>query len=149
MDVSAKQILAAKSLIAAANLAEAAAAERGYPLTDEELKQINALFEEGRPKRKMPDTKIAKQTLAAMKLAKQELSAEPKLAAKQILAAKSLIAAADAAEAAAAERGYPLTDEELKRLGYVEEEGGTWRLPISISICNALVKEKHQSQKNA
>jgi uncharacterized membrane protein len=44
---------------------------------------------------------------------------------KQILAAKNMIAAADAAEEVAVKRGYPLTDEELKALGYVEEEGGT------------------------
>lgn len=53
--------------------------------------------------------------------------------------------AADAAEEAAAiERGYILTDEEVKRLGYVGTEGGVWELPISVSICRALHEEKQQ-----
>jgi hypothetical protein len=37
-----------------------------------------------------------------------------------------MIAAADAAEEAAIKREYPLTDEELKALGYVETKGGPW-----------------------
>ena len=61
---------------------------------------------------------------------------------KQILAAKNLIAAADAAEAAAAERGYPLTDDELKALGYVEEEGGTWALNIPDSVAIAIWEDQ-------
>jgi hypothetical protein len=102
------------------------------------------------PKRKRPkaNVKIAKQTLAAMKLAKRKLSADAVIAAKQILVAKSLHAAIDAADAAAIERGYPLTDEELKQLGYVKLGDGVWELPISISIGIALREEK-QPKKNA
>jgi hypothetical protein len=68
------------------------------------------------------------------------------VAAEQILAAKNMIAAEEAAEAAAIERGYPLTDEELKQLGYVEEEGGTWGLNIPHNVIAALWEE--QKQKN-
>jgi hypothetical protein len=89
---------------------------------------------EGEPKRKMPKTNV--------KIAKRKLSTEPKLAA-----AKSLMSAVDVAEAAAIERGHPLTDEELKQLGYVETEGGTWELPIPIEICKLLVAE--DQKKNA
>jgi hypothetical protein len=144
--LAAQQILAAKRLIAADIAAEAEAAY-GVPLTDDELKQINALFEEA--PRKQVNTKLAKPVLAAVKLAKRELSAEPKLAAEQLRAAESLIAGVDAADAAAEKRGYPLTDEELKQLGYVEEEGGCWGLPISVSICKVLVEEEQQKKKNA
>ena len=58
-----------------------------------------------------------------------------------------MIAADAAAEAVAIERGYPLTDEELKQLRYVEEEGGTWTLPIPDSVINALYEE--EQNKNA
>ena len=58
------------------------------------------------------------------------------------------MAAVDAAEAAAIERGYPLTDDELRQFGYVGTEGGVWELPISISIGIALYEEKQQ-KKNA
>ena len=58
------------------------------------------------------------------------------------------MAAVDAAEAAAIERGYPLTDDELRQLGYVGTEGGVWELLISISIGIALCEEKQQ-KKNA
>jgi hypothetical protein len=54
--------------------------------------------------------------------------------AKQVIAAKKMIAAVDAAEKAAEERGNPLTDEELKKLGYVETEGNVWELPIPMHI---------------
>jgi hypothetical protein len=67
---------------------------------------------------------------------------------KQILAAKNMIAAADAAEEVAVKRGYPLTDEELKALGYVEEEGGTWALNIPDSVAIAIWEEQQQ-KKNA
>ena len=69
------------------------------------------------------------------------------VAAEQILAAKNMIATADAAYDASIERGYPLTDEELKALGYVEEEGGTWGLDIPDSVIAALWEEQKQ-QKN-
>ncbi len=68
------------------------------------------------------------------------------VAAEQILAAKNMIAAADAAEEAAVKRGYPLTDEELKALGYVETEGGPWALDIPDSVAIAIWEE--QQQKN-
>jgi hypothetical protein len=61
--------------------------------------------------------------------------------AKQVTAAKNMIAAADAAEAAAVAEGRSLTDEELRQLGYVEDEGGTWGLNIPIHICKILVAE--------
>jgi hypothetical protein len=69
------------------------------------------------------------------------------VAAKQVRAAKSLITAVDAAEAAAIERGYPLTDEELKQLGYVETEGGVWELNIPFEVARAIFLEK--KNKNA
>ena len=75
-------------------------------------------------------------------------TAAQKLAAAKI-AAKNMIAAEEAAEAAAVERGYPLTDEELKALGYVEEEGGTWGLDIPDSVIAALYEEAQQRKKNA
>jgi len=70
------------------------------------------------------------------------------VAAEKILAAKNMIAADEAAEAAAIKRGYPLTDEELKALGYVEEEGGTWVLDIPDSVIAAIYEEAHQKKKN-
>ena len=63
------------------------------------------------------------------------------VAAEQILAAKNMIAAADTAEAAAIERGYPLTDKVLKQLGYFETEGGPWGLNIPDSVVDALHEE--------
>lgn len=87
---------------------------------------------EGEPKRRTPkpNTKTSKR----------------KPAAEQIAVAKNMIAAADAAYDAAIERGYSLTDEELKALGYVADEGGTWGLDIPDSVIAALWEE--QKQKN-
>jgi len=59
--------------------------------------------------------------------------------AKQVIAAKRMIAAVDAAEAKAAAEGRQLTDAELKKLGYVEEEGGTWHLPIPVHISKIIL----------
>ena len=63
--------------------------------------------------------------------------------AKQVIAAKKMIAAADAAEAAAEKRGYPLSDAELKKLGYVKAAGGggVLELNIPVRICKILVAE--------
>ena len=58
------------------------------------------------------------------------------------------MAAVDAAEAAAIERGYPLTDREVMHLDYVGTEGSVWEPAISISIGIALYEEKQQ-KKNA
>ena len=58
---------------------------------------------------------------------------------QQIISAKKMIAAADAAEASAA--WGSLSDEELKKLGYVETEGGVWELPIPVHICKMLATE--------
>jgi len=52
------------------------------------------------------------------------------------------------AEAAAVERGYPLTDREVMHLDYVGTEGGGWKLRISVWICKALCEEK-QPKSNA
>ncbi len=61
-----------------------------------------------------------------------------KKVAKQVADWKQKIAAADAAEAKAAAEGRGLTDEELVKLGYVEDEGGTWGLPIPNHICKII-----------
>jgi hypothetical protein len=142
--LAAEQVRAAKSLITAEQrIAEATEAALGRPLTAEELKQIDSLFEE-RPK-VSSNVKIASKTvLAALNLVKQELSSDQKLAAEQIAAAKSLLAAVDTAEAAAEKRGYPRTDEELIQLGYEELEGNVWGIPISESIWHVLYEEERQ-----
>ena len=63
-----------------------------------------------------------------------------KKVAKRVLDWKQKIAVVDAAEAKAAAEGRELTDEELVKLGYVEDEGGTWGLPIPDHIAAILVK---------
>jgi hypothetical protein len=56
--------------------------------------------------------------------------------ARQVTAAKNLIASAEAVEA----EGRQITDEELEKLGYVQDEGGTWGLDIPDHIAAMLVK---------
>lgn len=48
--------------------------------------------------------------------------------------AKAMIARVDAAEAA----GVEMTDENMRDLGYVEDEGGVWELPIPVHILRQL-----------
>ena len=68
------------------------------------------------------------------------LVAQPTLA-QQVIAAKRMIAAADAAEARASAEGRGLADEELVKLGYVADEGGTWGLNIPMHILKILLAE--------
>lgn len=66
--------------------------------------------------------------------------------AKQVAAAKKMIAAAHAADAAAEKSGVPLTYADLKKLGYIETEGGVWELPIPLEVCKVIVAEDDQIQ---
>jgi hypothetical protein len=48
--------------------------------------------------------------------------------------ARALIARADAAEGV----GVPMTEENMRALGYVKTEGGVWELPIPVPVLRRL-----------
>jgi len=52
------------------------------------------------------------------------------------LEAVALIARADDAE----KRGVPMTEENMKKLGYVRDEGGAWELPIPVRTLRLLAE---------
>ena len=103
----AKQVIAAKKMIAAVDAAEKA----GLPMTPANMKKLGYVKTEGGVWELPIPVHVCK-----------ILADEEK---------RQKFAAVDAAEKAAKKRGTPLTDEELKSLGYIHIGGGNWDFPLN------------------
>ena len=85
----------------------------------------------------MAITRISNKTsskIEGKKMPTSVIAAPASAPAMTVETAKAMIARVDAAEAA----GVEMTDENMRALGYVEDEGGVWELPIPVHILRQL-----------